>query len=65
VSKLSLPTPGAKYDPGNEAQMRAALEANDAQNIKLGQVLDKFFMRDTATGHIKTVVITSGAFVIT
>lgn len=55
----------AQYDKTDQDQMRGQLKAADAKNIKLGQVLDEILVRDTATGTIRTVVITSGAWVIT
>jgi hypothetical protein len=63
--KLLLPKPSGSYDPGNEAQARAALELADAQNVKRQDVLSALQFRDTATGAIKTLTIHSGAVVIT
>jgi hypothetical protein len=63
--KLLLPKPSGSYDPGNEAQARAALELADAQNVKRQDVLSALQFRDTATGAIHTLTIHSGAVVIT
>ena len=62
---MLLPNAPAKYDQANEAQMRHTLEQTDKTTAKLNTVYDKILMRDTATGVVKTVVITSGAWVIT
>ncbi|MGH6828659.1 MAG: hypothetical protein ACREFW_07090 [Rhizomicrobium sp.] len=63
--KLTLPAPSGGYDAGNEARARALIEQADNSNVKLTSVLASFQMRDTATGQIRTVKMTSGAFVIT
>lgn len=62
---MNLARPGASYSQQDEAQTRSALEQADGQNIKVGSVLDKIFMRDTEDGTIRTVVVTSGALVVT
>lgn len=62
---LNLAPAPSQYDQADEAQQRRALEAEDKKTVKTGQVLDKLLFKDTATGAIKTVVVTSGAFVIT
>lgn len=33
---MNLPRPSAKYDAANEAQMRSAIEREDARNLKKG-----------------------------
>ena len=53
-----------QYDEGDEANLRGILEREDKRNLKQGNVFDKFLMRDTVTGVVKTVTIASGAFVI-
>jgi hypothetical protein len=75
--KLALPKPSGAYDPGNEAQARAALEEADLQNIKRtdlaiarlsgrgGIVFTSLQFRDTVTGAVKTLSIQSGAVVVT
>ena len=62
---LTLDIPPEKYDRVDQAQSRKAISDADKQNIKTGQILDKLLFRDTVTGTIKTIVVTSGAFVIT
>ena len=62
---MLLPNAPAQYDQANEAQVRHTLEQADKTTAKLNTVFDKILMRDTATGVVKTVVITSGAWVIT
>lgn len=62
---VSLPNAKPEYDPQDEAQTRALVEAADAQNIKLDQIITKLYFRDTSTLTIRTVVVTAGAFVIT
>lgn len=61
---MILPAPTPQYDQTNEAETRRGIANADKQNMKTGQILDKLLFRDTATGAVKTVVITSGAFVI-
>lgn len=53
------------YDESHQDQVQSLLEREDKKNLKSGQILDKLLFRDTADGTIKTVVVTSGAFVIT
>ena len=62
---MILPQPSPGYDERNEAETRNALQQADAQNVKKTTILTSFKMRDTATGVVKIVVMTSGAFVIT
>lgn len=62
---MNLPSPNAAYSQTDEAQTRASLEAADKQNVKVGTILSKILMRDTATGDVRTLVVTSGALVIT
>ena len=65
MPKLALPAPSGSYDPGAEARTRTMIEQADAQNVKITGVIDSLQFRDTATGQIRTVKVTSGAFVIT
>lgn len=62
---LNFPPAPSQYDKAHFDQVQRDLEAADKKNVKTDQVLDKLLFRDTATGTIKTVVVTSGAFVIT
>ena len=62
---MKLPSPQFTYDMANEAQTRSALEKADAQNAKFTSVFKKIYMEDTATGQIRTLVITSGGVVVT
>lgn len=62
---MNLPRAPQTYDATEQAQMRRILETEDKKNLKAGQVLDTLLFRDTATGTVRTVVITSGALVIT
>lgn len=62
---LNIAQAPAQYDKTDQDRLRGAISTADALNIKTGQVLDKWLFRDTATGTIRTVVVTSGAFVIT
>jgi hypothetical protein len=61
---MNLPSPPPKYDVLDQAQVRRTVDEADTMNIKTNSVQDKFRMRDTATGEIVTVVVTSGVFVI-
>lgn len=61
---MNLPNPPGEYDQQDQAQTRSAIEQADARNVKAGAALDKLLFRDTADGTIKTVVVTSGAFVV-
>lgn len=61
---MNLPKPPASYDPQDQAKARAAISKADGENIKQGAILNRFLMRDTATGMVVTVTIASGAFVI-
>lgn len=61
---LNLPKPPPKYDPQDEANARRAIEQADKQNVKQSQIFGKILMRDTATGEVRTIVMTSGALVI-
>lgn len=54
----------AQYDKTDQDVMRRRMTEADNLNIKTGQVLDKLLFRDTADGTIKTVVVTSGALVV-
>lgn len=62
---MNLPQAPAQYDKTDQDRVRRAEMDADKRNVKIDTVLDSFMMRDTATGTIKTVVITSGAWVIT
>jgi hypothetical protein len=62
---MNLPRAPQNYDATEQAQMRRILEAEDKKNLKAGQVLDKLLFRDTATGTVRTVVVTGGALVVT
>ena len=62
---MNLPRASQTYDETEQAQMRRILETEDKKNLKAGQVLDSLLFRDTATGVVRTVVVTSGSFVIT
>jgi hypothetical protein len=62
---MNLPRASQSYDATEQAQMRRILETEDKKNLKAGQVLDKLLFRDTATGAIRTVVVTGGALVVT
>lgn len=62
---MNLGNPPDKYSQADEAKMRAEVVRSDDQNVKLNTILEKFFVRDTATGVVKTVTIASGSFVIT
>lgn len=61
---MNLPKAPQVYDASDQAQMRGVLEREDKRNMKTDIILDKLLFRDTATGAVKTVVVTSGAFVI-
>lgn len=58
------PAPG-QYDKTDQDRFRFKVETADGENLKLGQVLDELLFRDTVTGTIVTVVVTSGALVVT
>lgn len=62
---MNLAPAPAAYDKNDQDRMRRTVSDADNQSVKFNSVLTSFKMRDTATGTIKTVVITSGAFVIT
>jgi hypothetical protein len=62
---MNLPRAPQSYDATEQAQMRRILETEDKKNLKPDQVLDKLQFRDTATGTVRTLVVTSGALVIT
>jgi hypothetical protein len=61
---MQLPKAPATYSASDQAQLRGTLEREDNRNMKNGVILDKLLFRDTATGAVVTVVVTSGAFVI-
>lgn len=61
---MILPQAPDAYDKQDQDRVRSALNTESKKALHAGDVFDKILMRDTATGEIKTVVITSGAFVI-
>lgn len=61
---MNLPRPPEAYDQQDQAQTRAAIEQADNNNLKHGGVIDKLLFKDTATGVVKTVVVTSGVLVV-
>lgn len=61
---MSLPKPPEQYSKEDQAVTRGLIDKGLNSKVGKGEILDKFLMRDTATGVVKTVVITSGAFVI-
>lgn len=62
---MDLAQAPAQYDKTDQDRVRGTLSSADKQNVKQGNVFDKILMRDTADGKIKTIVMTSGALVIT
>lgn len=62
---MSLPKPPAQYSQEDQSVTRGLIDKGLNSKVGKGEILDKFLMRDTDTGEIKTVVITTGAFVIT
>jgi hypothetical protein len=61
---LNFPDAPGQYGKPHQDQVQRLLEIEDKKNVKTGQILDKLLFRDTATGLVKTVVVTSGALVI-
>jgi hypothetical protein len=47
---MKLSAAPALYDPADEAQMRGALEREDARNIKKGVAADALYLIATDTG---------------
>lgn len=62
---MNLPKSPALYDATDQSQVRRILETEDRRNIKIGQVLDKILMRDTATGAVVSLSVSHGSLVIT
>ena len=67
---MNLPTPQDKYDPLNEAQMRAILEREDAGNHKKGRAIEvganvPVILTDTVTGSRYSLTVASGSLVLT
>lgn len=61
---MNLPRPTVQYDVQDQNNLRGELEREDKRNLKVGVVFDKIQMKDTATGVVKTIKMTSGALVI-
>lgn len=62
---MQLPKPPVQYDGGDQAQLRGILEREDKRNLKTGMVFDKLLLRDSVTGAVKTLTVSSGTLVIT
>ena len=62
---LTLGSAPSAYNKAHQDQVQGALVREDKNNVKTGTVFDKILMKDTATGTIVTLVVTSGALVIT
>jgi len=57
---MKLPQPSADYDAGNEAQTRAALEREDARNLKRSSGTWKPTLFGTTTAGAPTYVLQEG-----
>lgn len=66
---LQLPYPSPKYDVGDQAQTRAAVEAADAQTYKRGQDIEigatqRLILNDTTTGTRYRITVESGQILV-
>ena len=62
---MRLPKPPVQYDGSDQAQLRGILEREDKRNLKTGIVFDRLQLRDSVTGAVKTLTVSSGTLVIT
>jgi hypothetical protein len=62
---MLIPNAPGSYDQTDQDMVRGVLITDAKTNLKVGYVFDKILMKDTATGVIKTIKMTSGALVIT
>lgn len=62
---MQLPKAPLQYDGNDQAQLRGILEREDKRNLKTGTVFDKLLLRDSVTGVVRTVTVSSGTLVIT
>lgn len=57
---LALPKPLSKYDVGNEAQTRSAMEQADKKNVKVDGVISTLSFRDQVTKAITPLSVLNG-----
>jgi hypothetical protein len=61
---MLLPKAPEKYDQHDQDNLRGTLTTDAKTNLKVGHVFEKILMKDTATGQVRTIKMTSGALVI-
>lgn len=61
---MQLPKAPAEYDGSDQAQLRGIIEREDKRNLKAGVVFDKLLLRDSVTGAVRTLTVTSGTLVV-